>query len=54
MPSLLNMYDSVLNATGFTRLDIQTLTYKREKTMLRIYILAVDARLERFALVLQR
>jgi hypothetical protein len=53
MPSLLNMYDSVLNATGFTRLDIQTSTYKRETT-LRIYILAVDARLERFALVLQR
>jgi hypothetical protein len=30
MPSLLNMYDSVLKATGFTRLDIQTSVYKRD------------------------
>jgi hypothetical protein len=47
------MYDSVLNATGFTRLDIQKSTYKREGDV-SVYILAVDARLECFALVLQR
>jgi hypothetical protein len=37
MPSLLNMYDSVLNATGFTRLDIQPSTHKREDDASRIH-----------------
>ena len=52
MPSLPNMSDSVLNATGFTRLNIQASNTGDET--LRGYTLAVNARLECSALVLQR
>jgi len=50
MPSLPNMSDSVLNATGFTRLYVRVSI--SERITFRGYALAVDARLKRSALVL--